>query len=75
METYEILEASGLGWYGYRPWGVAGEYFFNSYQAHSGEGIFYGTVRPSPFYCGVPNIEYFDSQQELLDAIALENKK
>jgi hypothetical protein len=68
-EKFELMEADGLGWFGYRDWGVAGEYFFKSYQPHYNSGLFTGVVRPSPFFTGAPNIEYYASRKDLEEAI------
>ena len=58
------------GWYGYKEWGVAGEWFFKSYQANNHEGKFISQwVRPSPFYTGKANIEYFETKEEAEQAI------
>jgi len=65
----EILYEDGCGWYGYKDWGLVGEFLFKKYQRHWGEPASYNQwVRPCPFYTN-KIIEYFDSKAEVEEII------
>ena len=64
----EILFEDGCGWYGYKPWGYAGEFLFKSYKADCAlttPVICNQWIRVSPFNCSSREIEYFDTKSEV----------
>ncbi len=71
MQKTEIIYEEERGWYGYRPWGYAGEFLFKTYKvdcALTTPMIHSQWVRVSPFNFS-REIGYFDTKAEIESVI------